>query len=252
MPMMRVTNTHRIVSDLLGGYATPLMGPVPPGSGISEPALPDPSTHLADAKKALTDGGVVSSGINLVSLIVSVIFIVTIATAAGLYFYSKVLDTKVTNETKTLQENEDRLELTTLEQYIRLDDRIEAAKQILHNHTAVTPIFDTLQKTVLKSIQFSSLTLTFGGQDKISLSMKGQTLNYGSIAFQSDILSKDENGLIKNPIFSDLNLDPSGNVSFSFTATLDPSLILYERNLNQDTELIPDTTTGEGTTTPLQ
>ncbi len=207
-------------------------------------------------KKALTDGGVVGSGVNLVSLIVSFIFIVTIAGAAGLYFYSKVLDTKVANETKTLQENEDRLELTTLEQYIRLDDRIEAAKEILRNHVAVTPIFDTLQKTVLQSVQFSNLNLTFGGKDKIVLAMKGQTLNYSSIAFQSDIISKDENGLIKDPIFSDLNLDASGNVSFSFTATLDPTLILYERNLNQDTAGVLDATetvdtAGTTDTTPL-
>ncbi|MDD5068813.1 MAG: hypothetical protein PHN89_04425, partial [Candidatus Pacebacteria bacterium] len=141
-------------------------------------------------KKALNDGAVVSRGINLVSLIVAIIFIITLATSAGVYFYSGVLDKQIDKETKTLKANEDALELPTLEQYIRLDTRIEAAKQILHNHVAVTPIFDTLQKTVLKSIQFSDLTLTFAGPDKITLAMKGQTLNYGSIAFQSDILSK--------------------------------------------------------------
>ncbi|MDD5050403.1 MAG: hypothetical protein PHV93_01515 [Candidatus Pacebacteria bacterium] len=203
-------------------------------------------------KKALTDGDKVSGGINLVSLITALIFIITLATAGGLYVYSGVIDKQVTKETQTLKQNEDALELPTLEQYIRLDDRIEAAKQILHNHIAVTPIFDTLQKTVLKSIQFSDLTLTFGGPDKISLAMKGQTLNYGSIAYQSDIISKDEGGLLKNPIFSDLNLDASGNVTFSFAATLDPSLILYERNLNTG---LPDSTsdaTGDATGTPAE
>ncbi|MDD4989012.1 MAG: hypothetical protein PHV42_01110 [Candidatus Pacebacteria bacterium] len=194
-------------------------------------------------KKALTDGAVVSSGINLVSLIISVIFILTLATSGGLYLYSGVLDGQIVKETKTLKDNEDALESQTLEQYIRLDNRIEAAKQILHNHIAVTPIFDTLQKTVLRSIQFSELTLTFGGPDKVQLSMKGQTLNYGSIAYQSDVISKDESGLIKNPIFSDLNLDSSGNVTFSFTSTLDPSLILYERNLNTPLPSETSTTT---------
>ena len=48
---------EHITTDLLGGYATPLMGPVPGGSGIVPPALPGPLTRIADAKKLLTDAG---------------------------------------------------------------------------------------------------------------------------------------------------------------------------------------------------
>ncbi len=46
-----------IVHDLLGGYATALMGPVPPGSGIREPALPATSTRIDDAKAVLMSAG---------------------------------------------------------------------------------------------------------------------------------------------------------------------------------------------------
>ncbi len=45
-----------IVNDLLGGYATPLMGPVPPGSGVDEPTIPV-GDRIALAKKVLTDAG---------------------------------------------------------------------------------------------------------------------------------------------------------------------------------------------------
>ncbi len=47
----------KIVGEVLGGYGTPLMGPVPPQSGIEEPALPDPATRLETARKVLTDAG---------------------------------------------------------------------------------------------------------------------------------------------------------------------------------------------------
>ena len=47
----------RIVDGLLGGYATPLMGPVPPGSGVASPALPPADTRIEDAKRVLTDAG---------------------------------------------------------------------------------------------------------------------------------------------------------------------------------------------------
>ncbi|HVW71658.1 MAG TPA: ABC transporter substrate-binding protein [Candidatus Paceibacterota bacterium] len=46
-----------VVNQVLGGYATPLMGPVPPGSGVPEIPLPDPATRIADASKILADAG---------------------------------------------------------------------------------------------------------------------------------------------------------------------------------------------------
>lgn len=45
-----------LTQDILGGYATPLMGPVPPGSSITEPALPA-GDRVAQAKQVLTDAG---------------------------------------------------------------------------------------------------------------------------------------------------------------------------------------------------
>jgi peptide/nickel transport system substrate-binding protein len=44
-----------IVSDVLGGYATPLMGPVPPGEGIEQVAVPE--TGVDAAAKVLESAG---------------------------------------------------------------------------------------------------------------------------------------------------------------------------------------------------
>ncbi|HVX90691.1 MAG TPA: peptide ABC transporter substrate-binding protein [Candidatus Paceibacterota bacterium] len=46
-----------IVNHVLGGYATPLMGPVPPGSGVPDIALPPTATRIADAAQVLTHAG---------------------------------------------------------------------------------------------------------------------------------------------------------------------------------------------------
>jgi peptide/nickel transport system substrate-binding protein len=46
-----------IVENLLGGYATPLMGPLPPDSGVESPALPDPATRIETARLILDDAG---------------------------------------------------------------------------------------------------------------------------------------------------------------------------------------------------
>ena len=46
---------QKIVDQVLGGYATPLTGPVPPGSGIEQPVLP--ATGIEGARKILEEGG---------------------------------------------------------------------------------------------------------------------------------------------------------------------------------------------------
>jgi peptide/nickel transport system substrate-binding protein len=53
-------NRDALVNNILGGYATPLIGPVPPGAGISIPEIPS-GDRIAAAKKVLTDAGWVYS-----------------------------------------------------------------------------------------------------------------------------------------------------------------------------------------------
>ncbi|MBU6323765.1 MAG: peptide ABC transporter substrate-binding protein [Patescibacteria group bacterium] len=46
-----------ITADVLGGYATPIMGPVPPGSGITETPVPASASRIKDAAAILEKGG---------------------------------------------------------------------------------------------------------------------------------------------------------------------------------------------------
>ncbi|MES2225881.1 MAG: peptide ABC transporter substrate-binding protein [Patescibacteria group bacterium] len=46
-----------LVKDVLGNYATPLMGPLPGGSGVNPVPLPDPATRLDEARQTLTSAG---------------------------------------------------------------------------------------------------------------------------------------------------------------------------------------------------
>lgn len=48
---------ENITENVLGGFATPLMGPVAPGSGVPEIGLPATSTRISDAAAVLENGG---------------------------------------------------------------------------------------------------------------------------------------------------------------------------------------------------
>jgi peptide/nickel transport system substrate-binding protein len=51
-----VIDRQALVTDALGGYATPINGPVPPGIGIAAVPLPTVSTCVDDARKILVAG----------------------------------------------------------------------------------------------------------------------------------------------------------------------------------------------------
>lgn len=46
-----------IVRDVLGGYGTPSIGPVPAGTGVPDLQLPDPATRIETARTILAEGG---------------------------------------------------------------------------------------------------------------------------------------------------------------------------------------------------
>ncbi len=59
-------NREALIEEVLHGLATPIMGPVPPGSGISQASVPTSATALQDAARTLTDAGWVYDGTNQV------------------------------------------------------------------------------------------------------------------------------------------------------------------------------------------
>ncbi len=50
-------NRDHIVNDVLGGFASPLAGPVPPGSGVPTIAIPNSATRVKDAAAVLEKAG---------------------------------------------------------------------------------------------------------------------------------------------------------------------------------------------------
>jgi hypothetical protein len=51
------------------------------------------------------------------------------------------------------------------------------------------------------------------------------------VAYQSEVFGKER--ALENPIFSNLDLDSSGNVTFTFTTDVNPGFIAYTRKAAQ-------------------
>lgn len=166
-----------------------------------------------------------ASSINLFSLVSTVLFIAAIAVSAGAFFYEKLLVKQVEANKQTLERAKGAFDPELIREIVRLDSRIETGKKLLSSHVAVTPLFDFLSSVTLRSVRFRDFSFTYGAQDKILVTMKGQAQSYAAVALQSDLLNSQK--ALKDTILSDMTLEPTGLVSFNVSTTVDRSVVSY-------------------------
>lgn len=182
------------------------------------------------------------------------IFIFTLGLFGGLWWYEGSLVRS--NEAKRLQiENEIRnFEPELTRELTVLKTRIDSGKQLLSNHIAFSSVLGLLETITAKSVRFSEMTFTSSPdavtrESKMTLALKGESDSYVSVAFQSDLFAKHEN--IRNPIFSDLNLNEKGFVGFAVKADIVPTSVLYKNTISGSAPvIIEESLTPTGTTTP--
>lgn len=184
------------------------------------------------ATTATMNVGAKVKGAGLLGILGLFIFILAFVGAVGLFGYNWYLTSKIARMGESLEEARAALEPETINQIARLDARIVGTRELLDKHVVSSGVFDYLEDATLKSVRFSEFAFTSGGEKGLSLTMKGQAHGYGSVALQSDIFNKSK--FFKNPVFSDLSLDDKGNVVFTFTTSLDPSLVSFKRYLQDE------------------
>ena len=170
----------------------------------------------------------VGQGLGIFTLIAIVVFLISIGTFGVAYLYKQSIVKEISKLDADLARTREIFQPSTIAEFKKLSNRLLVADKLLNNHRAFSRIFDVLEEATLQSVYFNSFYLA--GSDKgFSLTLKGLAKNFSSVALQSDIFGK--NQAIKNPIFSNLNLDQKGNVVFDVNASVDLSILSYKNNV---------------------
>ncbi len=169
---------------------------------------------------------------NVAMIISMTLFFLAIILAIGVFAYEQYLQSSNVALAAKVNTVVQGLQPSTVGSLIALDTRIESVKSLLAKHVALSNFFSILASGTLKSVQFTGFqyvsTNTSGGT-KITISMTGRADSFASVALQADNFSSPQyNAYIQNPSFSGFALDSAGNVTFVFTATLNPSMYLYD------------------------
>lgn len=120
----------------------------------------------------------------------------------------------------SLEVDKRNLDEDLLKKMQRFDNKIKAGQTILNNHKTLIPLFDTLGSLTLKTVRYSS----FGLKDN-EVTISGSANSYEDIAIQSKIFETNKN--LISPLFSNLDLDTKGDVTFKLTFKVVPELLSY-------------------------
>ncbi len=200
-------------------------------------------TSFIPKKPLVPNGGRIQSThhLSFFSIIVTLILLVAIAGAGVVFGMERYYTSQIAKMAIKLEAAEESLNQAEIGEWVRLDRRIEAGKELLGNHLAVSSFFDLLEQMTLKSIQFKNFSYSITSGQKVAVTMDGQADSFAALALQSDEFAK-QSKQMSNQLFSSIDQDKlTGRISFKFSALIDPSLISYKKVVEGEPEDGDDT-----------
>ena len=200
------------------------MDPVGQGSFI-------PKQSLAAAGR----GG----GMGLFFLLAIIIFALSIVSAGAAFGYTQILKNTIASKDESLRKAEGAFNPGTIQDLLRLDNRLTQARLLLQKHVAPSALLYFLSTITLERVQLNSFEMGLNNNGSASLTVTGSADSFSSVALQSDQFGATK--LLKDVIFSGISVNESGKVGFTVTATIDPSLLLYSNSIAEDSAAPADT-----------
>lgn len=170
-------------------------------------------------------------------IIGGVIAIISVILAAAVFGYELYLKNARDQKSASLTEAQKAVNVDTVEEFIRLKNRLNTVETLLNQHVGLSEFFDTLEARTLQTVRFSGLSVVVEDDRSAEITMEGVARSFNALAAQSSAVAAEKR--IKRAIFSDISVKANGTVAFTLTATLDPRLITSGEVLPG----IPDTPT---------
>ncbi len=164
----------------------------------------------------------------LFGFVAGLAFIVSVVLSIGVFGFEKYLGSSISTMGEELEAAKATLQPEVIKELVNADKRIIGTKTLISRHTALSPFFDYLESGTLKSVRFTDFSFLNTAKG-IELTMKGQARSYTDVALQSDAFNTSK--IFTKPVFSDLDLDAKGNVTFIFHANIESSAISYKKKI---------------------
>jgi hypothetical protein len=180
--------------------------------------------------ETVAKGGVITnSGPGILTIISTTIFVVTLIAYGGFYLYKIQREAFIKEQITQLESAKNLFQEELVKNASRLDDRINGVMSLLDAHTSPSQVFGLLEKFTLKTVKFNNLNYSTQADGSIKLTGSGLARGYESIILQSDKYG--ESTYLRDVLFSGLQTNPQGQVTFNFQATLEAKAVNYKASL---------------------
>jgi hypothetical protein len=164
------------------------------------------------------------SGAGILLVVSVVLLVLSLLSVGGVLLYEKYLDGALVSKKESLQKQRDSFAPELIREMSRLDRKLEVAQTLLQEHVSVTGIFELLQELTLKTVRFTNLSYT-QTEEGIQVKLQGEGQSFTSVALQSDEFGK--SSFLSEAVFSNFQLNERGNVNFSVSAIVKPSVVSF-------------------------
>ncbi len=189
--------------------------------------------------------------IHAFGLIATIIFILSLLGAVGVFLYQNYLTDQLQVAKEGLSAMDDAEASKKIAEVRRYDEKLRAAQQLLKNHISPVLVFEEIEESTKVTVQFTSLEFVYDPGFEASLTLSGNTREFSSVALQKMQILEDE--VFSEFVLQDIansegserpdgSVTPSG-VTFSVTGVFKPEHIAYDGTLVTDTDASPVTAT---------
>lgn len=198
-----------------------------------------PKKPIETATESAGQGSSIKSkkrkGRAFLSLVSTVIFLATLGAVGGVFFYQFTLEKRIEAQVNSLQRTRDEFDERFIADASRLNERINSATKLLDNHLSPSSLFALLEEYTLQTVSFRNFSFQDTKDGNILVQGSGEAQRFETIVLQSDSFGR--SGFMRNVLFTNLNPNiDRGIIEFTFSATLDPRVVLYRNSLPENFE----------------
>ena len=179
--------------------------------------------------------GFKKQGNNVLMIVSFMLLLLTVGGATGEFFYANYLTKKAEVAAQEILDAQKGVNQDTVNQFITLRNRLDAATSVANNHIALSQFLNLLETATVQNVHFTGIDIKVNDDRTATITVNGQAANFNALEAQASVFAKQQ--YIKNSIFSDFQLNKDNTVSFSATATLDPVIITEKTPVSQ--QIVP-------------
>lgn len=159
-------------------------------------------------------------------------FLLALLFSGGVFAYEWYLKGVETRNIALLEEAESRIDDTTVQGFLRLNNRLIEGKRLLNGHIAFSGLLAAVEELIPTGVRLKSLDLSVGDQREAILRATGSAASLNALAAFSASLGGD--ATVKDAVFSSITIAKGGSVDFSLSATVTKEVITFGRDAVSD------------------